>query len=290
MEDNRRVPSRASSDAAERFLANWYARVYPAHVRSSGDALALRRLREVRAEYLSEWSLARKVEDYKRWTLANGRVPMSRSSDPAEKSFYCFWAEVGHGNPSKLSAFAAQAREDLIAFRASQPKRRPARNRTCSLVQARRVSDFHAAHGRLPVFGVEGEKLAYDSMRQLRNAARSGTISPEALEAASQVPGVFEAVRRNPRTELEKLRTWCRLSGRLPRHTIRGRALSAQDEMEQSLGRWMYRHVNRRPGAAETNETQAIRSAILEIREAYPGVVEYRRGVRQSGDSLRPAA
>ena len=219
------------------------------------------------------------LEALDRWCAETGRLPVQRSGDSAERRLHGAWERV-RKNYERLGP-DLQKKADLL----SQAYKQQARSRRggpaalpAGLYEAANLAEFHASHGRLPVFGVEGEERGYNHLRKLRNYKLKGTISQEALHAAEAVPGVFDFVRKDPQVQLVRLKAWCAEHGRLPRVGAAETDQSALEEME--LGRWMYRHVHRRHDPVETAETQGTRDAILGLQEQYPSLSDQRRGLR----------
>lgn len=135
----------------------------------------------------------------------------------------------------------------------------------------RTLQSFHRSNGRLPGFSTDPEE--YRALRLLRKLSKEGSLSVTEQKLAAAMPGALGRVRLDPSERLEELRRWCAANSRTPRHTIRKSALAQEEEAEQSLGQWMYRHVNRRhKDARETEATRHVRSAILLLKSEYPGI------------------
>lgn len=210
------------------------------------------------------------ADAYFAWIGKNGSVPSTVSTDPAERavavSFRNFRGKgqaITSGEPELTAAQAEVA--------PGKPRRATKRRSSTPLgvPTAIRIADFYEANGRLPLNRNQSEKPLYSSLRNMRYRAKHGLLAPEALKIVSSIPGFSTVVRLPPLPELEKLEAWCGTHGRLPRHTIKSRTTDAE-ELEQHLGRWLYRHINRRHDPVETSETQMIRDQILALQDLYP--------------------
>lgn len=189
------------------------------------------------------------------------RLPYVKSSDPRERGMR-FW--LNHQTACHKLGELSPRRERIISKILKATEEQALSPGVAVIVS------FQERNGRMPDHLDPEEYLIYARVIKARRRYRDGVLSAKDIRALASIPGLLEPVRQDWNVQLKRLQEWCRRSGHLPRHTIRVTEKSRDQAIEQGLGQWMYRAVNRRPGAKETTETVAIRNAVLELRRQYP--------------------
>lgn len=209
---------------------------------------------------------------YVSWIERTKLVPSKLSPESLERNLaYAYSAlRSKDRNEAEETAFQRMAAAREAAWKARAEAGLTRRSfKSKGMVTAKRVEAFYREHGRLPLASRDNEAKFYGDVRNIRHRWTVGELPGETVAVLEKVPGLLTAVRKPPLPELDKLEAWCAANKRMPRHGI-GRPHTPEDELEVYLGRWLYRHVNRRPGAKETDTTRGVRARILALQAIYP--------------------
>jgi hypothetical protein len=138
--------------------------------------------------------------DLQGWVETHGTLPRRRTENPEEYRL-ANWVNVQRVQfrYNNLADGWAERLRTVPGLLDPQPRSKS------DLTFARRVADFHAAHGRLPRAAVPApEGTAGINLARLRKLAAEGTLAPEPTAVLAAVPGAL-IVRPAPKSPFQRL-------------------------------------------------------------------------------------
>jgi hypothetical protein len=195
------------------------------------------------------------------WVEANGALPRRRTFD-ADEYRVANWLNVQRMQ-LRDNNLRLEWKERLATIPGALEPREQIRNEA---ELATTVADFYAVHGRLPRADVPApEGTVGVRLQKLRRRIASRSLSRNALQILSAIPGATELREQKPPLErLADLEDFVRTTGTFPARNSGG------------LSNWAYRALNGQ-GSKRAPEAIRLRAAVAELRHSVPYQVHTER-------------